>query len=579
MSFIKRWLSAYRDFVWALLIATVVLLPLAFGTVKLAGVGGVYPSISSDEEHYVSLVREVSEGRVLHRNPYIFEEKTGNPNIYMFGEWPLGLLFRVWPFGVGWFVLAMKWIGVSASAYVLFKILARLKPEQEQGWRIASVLGFLVLGMLLGPSLLGRAWQTLLWQAAWQEGLPWVRFVNPVITGVGFLAGIWLFIRAREERAMKLAVAFGLLSGLMSWFYIYFWIVLSVLAGLWFMEVLVRERSAWRRPAASICLVLICSVPYVILVAWEMAGAGQSVAAPTRTHVPLVDVSFLAAAIGYLGLRFLASWRKRSAWSEGDTVLTMVALAAVLGENQHVLTGRSLQPHHFYFLINLQLGGLFLVLLADELAGYVSASWRKRLGIGAAVLLFWLGFSFQGVSIRNTWNEFADRERFVPAFALINQQPLPDVVLADDRAAELIPMYTGADVAFAPHAAVYESTSPERRKWAWFVRSRLSGLTDPDLVEAAFRAERDQIGAYVFEAQYWRDRCGSYGCFPDDVLLALVKEYRDFLTKEFGASLQAYRVNRVLWDERRHPEWDLGQFSFLVREWQGDGVSLWTWAH
>lgn len=136
-------------------------------------------------------------------------------------------------------------------------------------------------------------------------------------------------------------------------------------------------------------------------------------------------------------------------------------------------------------------------------------------------------------------------------------------------------MYTRAYVSFAPHASVYANTPRERRDWGLFVQMYLGGIrTLPD-ARNYFSKERDYVGVWLFTGQYYRDLCGSYGCFPDSVLRELEDGYTAFLSHSFESEMFRYRLDLVLWDQEGHPEWHLEQYSFLRKVWEGEGMSLW----
>ena len=61
----------------------------------------------------------------------------------------------------------------------------------------------------------------------------------------------------------------------------------------------------------------------------------------------------------------------------------------------------------------------------------------------------------------------------------------------------------------------------------------------------------------LFIGTYWRDLCGSYGCFPDSVLENLVVQYKNFSSRSLLENIKKYKIDYLLWDSVAEPEWGL----------------------
>lgn len=575
------WAPRWRDLLVACLFATILVSPLTGSSALSQGSQQMYLSVSSDEEHYASVVREVSEGRWLHRNPYLFEEKQGVPNIYMWSEVFLGALFRVWPFGIAWFILFCKWVGVTASFVCLVKLSRRLFSASTSYplWPYTAAAGFFVLPMFLGSSFFFRVLDGLRFQGAWTEGLGALRFVNPVITYILLLGWMCLLVKFLERPQRARAVVLGISLGLMAWFYVFFWMFSSVVMGLcclWFAWK--RRRSFFALSLLALVTSLCIAIPYMLSVRWQILHSALITLQPLPPREAL-SVSYAVMAVygSFFALRAWRVYRERQDWGFSDGVVGIFVLASFLAANQHLVTRSTFQPHHLYFLIELPLAGWVAILFLREFVLGFSARLERIVAIGALIGITWLGLGVQLATARNVRADFVDRERLIPAFTWIKKQSYPFVVYADNRAAELVSMYTQADVYYALHATGYESTSQARRELAWFVSKRLSGLRDLNQIPPAFAHDRQEIGYRIFESQYWRDRCGSYGCFPDAYLQELIKKYETFLSQDFAHVWKTYRVDVVLWDEKQEPSWQLEQYPFLEQIWKERGVSIWRW--
>jgi hypothetical protein len=563
------------------LIATVLVVPIFLLPQFVPSYQGIYASAASDEEHYLAAVREVAEGKVLRRNVYLWEEKEGSIAQIKWVEAPLGFLFWLWPGSVTEFVFLAKWLGIFGGSWLLLLWLGRVRSVLPLSWRVAATTGLFVLPAFLGPDILPRAWSALQGVGSWGEFLGATRFANPVVSGVAWIASFLTLQFLVERQGARSAIWHGIALGLLGWLYPFFWAFSMAATGLWLcwgLGTRAWEQVRWSGLALGIGLA--CMIP----VGWNFLATDATQAstitdrAYAATHAPILEWSVIASLVLFAAVE-IAWWRRQQPRPRAPAIasLWLIALAAVVAVNHQVLTGISFQPHHFYFLTNVPIASLLLVFAGGTLAAlFLPRKWAMTSGIVACAGLLWLGAGVQIATLRTIQQEYADRQRFAPAFQEVRAQGTPFVVLSDNRISELIPVYTGADVLFAHHAASYPSTSLERRQYAVVLDAWLEGVRTTEDSRTFFQVNRERIGIWLFEGQYYRQRCGSYGCFPDSEIESLVSIFSDFLAKNPEDRFHKYRIDAILWDERTHPEWQLEQYPFLHKTWSGDGVSLWT---
>lgn len=575
----KRILPRSRDLLVGLLAATAFLAPFAAFQFS-SSFQGIYLSAASDETHYVAQVRDISEGWYLLPNTYLWEGRMGHSNLYLWLSLPLGIIFRVWPWhDVPSFVLFWKFVGIAGAVILVFRLVHFLRPSWSSGWKAAVAVGFPVLPALLGPAFFSRLADAVLMRGNWAEFLLWTRFTNPVVSGLLFLGVLLLWFRNAEAPKWWRTVTLGALCGVMAWLYIFFWMFLSILLGFWMLLTAARRRwSEARHAALAVGITAAIGFAYVWWVGIQTATYAEfEYLGPLLTHAPIFEWSVIAAVAIFLLFHVGLAFRSKQPWASSDWALAVLAVTMIAVPNQQVITGRSLEPHHFYFLTNLPIAGLLLLFTLARLAHLPSLPRvAKSAGWVLAALLLWVGVGIQAATVRNITPHYLDAQRLAPAFHWIDRQPHPFVVLADEDASEWIPMYTGADVYYAPHANTYTTTPRERSVHAWYVQTRLSGITDPKDTRSSFEEHREHMGSILFPSQYYRDRCGTRGCFSDSVMEDLLTGYQDFLSEDFSEQLRRYRVDAVLWDEAQDPSWALDQYPFLHKIQQWDNVSAWT---
>lgn len=563
------------------LIATAIVAPLGLFPVNEPRYQGIYMSAASDEEHYVAIIREVAEGRVLHQNTYLYEEKDAPMVMAQWGDIPLGALFALWPGSVGSFVLIVKWLGLFATSWALLYLLARITPQLPFIWRAASVAGFFVLPSFIGPTLIPRAWEALQGQGPWTEFLSAVRLTNPVATAFVWIISLITLERLWKEARWRTAATHGVVVGILAWMYFYFWAFTIIATGvvlLWRFVQRGWQEARWHTAALIIATGISIPMFWLLAIGLQSAGDGQT-SFHAASHAPIIEKSLLAIGVLLVAWMLLSVRRIRKTPEPHQWFLVILLLTTVIAVNQQVITGISIQPHHFYFFTNLPIAGLILMIIVGSVVCWIGRKTAKMvMGAACLVLLLWMGIGVQVATARHQWEEYVDRQRFMPAFQEINRRQPPLVVLSDTRLSELIPMYTSADVFYTLHASAYPSTDQERRIFAWHLSAWLQGVRSVEDARAQFTSSREQLGLLVFEGQKYREQCGSYGCFPDKEFEAIVEGYGSFLQLSDAERFGRYRIDLIAWDERRNPTWKLEQYPFLTRVWSGEGVSLWALA-
>lgn len=560
---------------WAIAFSLLLLVPQTIFMLQ-PGYQGIYLSNSSDEEHYVSAFHEVADGHILHANTYLFEYRDAAPNIFQWIEVVVGFIYRLLPIRVDLFVWLIRFISITCSFFLLYRLFEKWRPAYSPSWRAGVIASWFVLPAFLAPDIFTRIADAMRFMGPWSEMLPGFRFMNPVVSVLILFIGLTLHWRWQAEPKRKWAILLGLILAAANYLYIFFWMFLAVYIGLWLLVYLYRKDTARARSLAlAMGIGLLLSVPFWIFIRQEMMSFTLQTPLALSSHLPIIEKSVLTAIAIFFGWLAIRRWYFKETMREADWALSILAATALLAVNQQVITGRSLQPHHFYWLTNLPIASLLLCTVVADIGSKCSSKIKMSIGIVFFLAMYWLGLGVQMASTTSVTEAFRDLQHLSPAFVEIRAHPDQEVIYADDRISELVPMYTNAYVSYAQHATAYLTTPQERRRWAWFVASYLNGLRDPEKVRETFQAQREKIGTTVFEAQYYRELCGSYSCFPDSVLDELINEYQNFLKQPFADSWFRYKLDAILWDEQRDPSWNLNEYSFLQKTWQGDNVSIW----
>jgi len=191
---------------------------------------------------------------------------------------------------------------------------------------------------------------------------------------------------------------------------------------------------------------------------------------------------------------------------------------------------------------------------------------RKVLLVISMAIIIFHAVGIQASSFNYHQEDHRDRQRWAEGFNWLQKNTeTDDVVFASFDISRTLPIYTHN----YPYGALHASSFPvslERLKHNYFIRMQVMGLEADDAREYFFDpTHRDELGQYIFEGQYYRALCGSFGCFSDEILEDILSEYVEFSGSSFEENLSKYRADYVFWDGKRDEGWNLDQYSFLQR--------------
>jgi len=85
---------------------------------------------------------------------------------------------------------------------------------------------------------------------------------------------------------------------------------------------------------------------------------------------------------------------------------------------------------------------------------------------------------------------------------------------------------------------------------------QLRGVTAKAVRSYVYQKDnRNEVGGAIYVGTYWRDLCGSYGCFPDSVLEDLIRQYQDFASRPLLQNLKKYKIDYLLLDTASDTGW------------------------
>lgn len=555
-------------FVLALLIGAIYAAPNVYHT-HTAGYQGIVMSSGPDETFYLSIINKSYESPSLVKDPFQYEyQRAPNPLQYFFVEFVLGKIGAVLHLPIDGLLQAMNFFFPALLTLVLYAFVYSVS-----GSRLAGL--FASGAMLLGNEIvrlggMTNILNTFFFHGQYGEFLNYSRPISPQVNSIFFFLvfGFLLYL-LRNPRSKWAVVLSGVGLGLMAYTYLYFWAFLCALLGVMFLCGLVTRN--WTLALSTIIagvLSLVCAVPFLLAnlpVIFHATDSALTQAIPTHRIIieKMILVPLFLYALIYIwawwsgGIGKIGEWA--FAFAKKYIFIFLLLIAGVIVSNQQVLTGKMMFQGHFHFYTNIPVFLLSMSLLCFELLVFLRFRWRL-LAVGATVvLLAWFSLGVQVSSYKAHSVESLRYQNLALIFAYLREQaPAQSVVLSDWDLSTRLTMYTQ----HFSYATSYDMTFEvpwERLVHDYFVMLALRGVTADMVRDYMYQTDnRVELGRVLFIGTYWRDLCGTYGCFPDSVLENLIPRYKSFLAEPLAQNIHMYKINYLLWDKTADQDWRFG---------------------
>ena len=549
------------------------------------GYQGVVMADSGDADFYLSLINKnyISSSPV--GDPFQYEYRDlHNPFQLFLIEFALGKVGSFFHLSIGALLIAMEFLFPALLTLLLYGFIYQLSKS-----RLAGSLG--AGAMLLGNELVRQSnihdlVSTFLLQGPYREFLAYSRPVNPQVSSIFLFGAVWTCFYLLQHPRSKVAVALaGFAVGALAYIYVYAWAFAFVVLGVVFLYALLSRRWQLLCAAGGAILIsvlgmtpfLVANIP--LLVHGGQSGLTQAIA----THKPIVEKMILLPLFLYACIWLYSQWGRGGrvlvwarAFREKYLFVLLLLVSGLIVSNQQILTGKVIFQQHFHFYTNIPVFLLAISLLVAELCMYLPRVWRIVCVAGALALLVGASLGVQIASYRAHEAEALRNQALAPIWAYLQKEaPRDSVVLSNAYLSTRLTIQTqGFSYATGGYDVTY-AVPKERLLHDYFSMLALRGVTKDSIRSYIYQKNnRDEIGGTLFIGTYWRDLCGSSGCFPDSVLEDLIPQYKIFLTQPFLGQLKKYKIDFVLWDEKNDPQWYIEKITTKPPVVQSGNYSL-----
>ena len=531
---------------------------------------------SSDEEGYLASVQVTSlVGGEKFPPPYLYENRNIPAAVIFLSEIILGKIVKYTRIEVVNLFLLLKFFGPFLIFILLYWLVYAITKN-----KVSSILAptLIIIGMGIIGARPGIIWDTILWRSPSIEFWDHIRLLNPAFSGIFFFLTLVAVLYLFFQPTIKKAMIAGSLFGILFYLYLYFWtFVLALLGVILLYALFAKAIKLSVYTLVSLGFGILIGLPqvfnlFVYLNKVTYGSSGIINLSVVSRHGPLFEKVVLASLTLYV--LFLIYLRKRGVLDRVFLFPLFLLITGTIAVNQQLITGKVIQPHHYYFFTNLPSAYIALAVVFGYVINLIRQKYSRYSIVAAAFLLvFAWGIGVQASSYKYWAPKYREYQNYGEIFNWLKQNaPRDSVIYGNDEISDLISAYTPFFVYWNGHAGDSVYPPMERKERVYFIRMRLNNVGVQD-AEKYLRDHREEIG-WGFYGQYYRDLCGTYGCFPDEIMDSLIEKYKDFLRQPFEQEFKKYKVDYFVWDKTREPDWPVENVKFLIPVFESQDVII-----
>ena len=516
---------------------------------------GAYVSPTGDEVIYSAYINALIAGRTRKNDPFAGKDSTSKSplpestfSIQFIPAYVIAISARTFHVSASTAFIALICLAGFFSSLSVFWLLNAVVDDP----RLAAVGTFFVLclgGLAGGSGLLG----TLLTNELSSPMLPFLRRYQPAAAFPLFFVFntlVWRSFTSPARRRARISMGFaGLTLAILIFSYLYLWTAAAawlVCIGLLWLYFRPSDRRRTSAVLTSIGIVTsVALVPYVYLVSHRAPSLDEEQALVSTHQLDLFRIPEV------LGLSILVAlvigvWRGRIRASQPRAIYAAsLALLPFVLFNQQVLTGKSMQPHHFaHFVAN------YVIPLGVALC--VTLLWKPispRVMVWIAALFFSWGLVEVGLPSRLASVPSAiTRDQMIPMFLRLKELSNQDGTVAGLRTegrapalvfspnigvTALLPTWTSQGTLLDMRGLDFGSVSPEERREFFYMHLYYSKVDAESLRNALKDTSDDlEMNFYARSAMFGYER----------VIPGLSYQFQPIQPDEIEREVQAYKV-------------------------------------
>lgn len=533
---------------------------------------------SDAEPDYLSQIQEIYDGHWSSGNIYLADQKDSLYLQQNLSPIIVALLGKILGLSAIAINMAAKFFFPALLTILLYAFFKDVFGRKDLAILMAV---FIMLTQATWAFLNPASWPAILLEGKFpgtdSNFLTYARPINPQVSSFfffGYLLCIWNFLfKPITEKSKKIP---GILSAVILGlsFYTYFFtfsflLAINGLLGLWFL--FIKDRQSLKNIIYVSLGALIIGLPYLINLFKVLNSPFYNQA--SKIQGALDSRQFIFSRVWW-GVTALFAFLYKGSKQTKFFILIFLA-AAFLVTNQQLITGTTVPvPAHYHWYYIAPVGGAILLYLFFSYLEKIVSLFASRLVMMVILSIFlYAGFLFQKNSYFTQRDSFVSVQRYADAlFWLKDNISKPSVILSNDTLSSFLVGYTHHNVYGDRHITNF-LVSPERIKDFYYTDLFLKGVTQSN-AEDFFLENKDSVGNQFF-GQYYRQKNGCYGCFPDDILKDFIDEYKVFSSGDFLIKLKKYPLDYIVWDKEKDPLWKMDRF-FIKKVYDKGNIIIYS---
>lgn len=520
---------------------------------------------------YVARAREKYDGNYLSSDPYIYENKTRPYARPFLSEYLVGILGKILGLSIDSLFLMGDFVFPIIIFYLLFYFLNLFVRSPS-----LSLMGSVVVLLAEFPDSL----KALLKLNFPNNTLIFSRYINPQFQYIFFVACLIFIYKSLVNGRVIDFLFSGLFLGLLFYMFLYFWIY--ILVGLFVLSLYLVFKGKFKQIKTILFIfteALFISIPfwinYLRLTSLPFYNEMMTrIGLQTSRHIIILKLPILIL------ITFIFFYKKRDF---NFYFLLAFLLGGLLCMNQQVLTGWTILPDYLYSNVYRQMIIMAGIVLLDRFLE--ESKFRERF------IRFFLITSFTfSISIgiitqvynyeKNRHIQFQQQNLYDAFVWLQDNTKKEDVVLASDRTASLIPIYTHNNVYWSNYIFDYANSDKDILE-RFFLLSRLLGINEDRVMDYIFTYRKEEDSNVFFGVRYEKQSYQNFNQgikinLPQDVYDYIKQRYRAFQKEDINMLLNRFRLDYIFYgpDEKLISRGRFKEQSFLDKVYDAGSIQI-----
>ncbi|MFH1393066.1 MAG: hypothetical protein ABIG73_01635 [Patescibacteria group bacterium] len=603
----------------SIILGFLMVLPFFYFQAKLgSSFKGILPEIVNDENFYYARVKDVVDGHPFLGNAYLLEHKDELPQSVFLAEYLLAQPIKIFNLNINTAHLIYNFL-LPAIAFIL-TYLALFLVSKSRFWPIIfSIFLFFGLYLLAFIRPVSPQFNFIFWLT--QFIFLWLLINSHNNTNTRMYANDTNKMRdishSRYSYVIHKFVLLGanaLNFGLLFYIYPYYWTFYLIFFGILIAVYFWKNRELALKIAIIAAGGLILAIPYFY---FNYLSSRLPYYTETLTRLGMIYTRFPSGirivfyTIFGLTLFGLALWKKIIKVDVKTLFFISGILASAIAVNQHLITGKNIEFSSHY-----DMAAVFFLVFAmaylvsqynantrmyanDTNKKFVVSGWICILGLLVGTVFYGLcDYSKRAFAISEST---VYQQNYMPVFEWLNKNTEKDsVVYANADLSRLIPVYTANNVFYIREANLFFISDKEVLD-RFILNNFFSakGGSQPE-ADQPLAGAKSSGGEYFSKNFITRNERAIYGVryidayghtvqgnklrrllgvelepeinLPDKEIAEVVNRAKELQGDDFIKELKQYRIDYLIWDKNKNPEWKINSKNFSPVFQNGDFI-------